>query len=248
MGTGLVAVGSSALNQWLERKSDALMRRTANRPLPSGRLQAAEVLIFGLFLSSVGLVYLALALPNPLAAIVTATTLLTYVLIYTPLKPITAWNTVVGAVPGALPPVIGWCAARGEITIEAASLFLILFVWQLPHFFAIAWLYKDEYFGGGLRMLSTIDRHGALTARAMVGTCLLLLPVSMLPALVGMAGPYFLAGAIFLSVCFLNCAIQFRKSPSRTNAKHVLRSSLLYLCGLMLLLIYDCVFVRHLMQ
>ena len=159
--------------------------------------------------------------------------------LYTPMKPLSIWNTVVGAFPGALPPVIGWCAARGTISLEAICLFLILFIWQLPHFFAIAWLYRDDYAAGGFRMLPIIDRDGTLTGRAMIGTCVLLLIVTVLPAMVGMAGPLFLACASILGVCFLNCAIQFRKSPTRVNAKHVLRASLLYLTGLMLLLLCD---------
>ena len=239
LGTGLVASGASAINQWIERKTDARMKRTANRPLPSGRLRPIEALVFGLVLGVGGTCYLAMFLPSPVAAIVAAVTFITYVALYTPLKPLSVWNTVVGAFPGALPPVIGWCAARGTIDIEAVALFLILFVWQLPHFFAIAWLYRDDYAAGGLRMLPAVDPHGRLTTRAMIGTCLLLLPVTMIPSLVGMTGPFYLAGAIFLSVCFLNCAIQFRKSLTRTNARHVLRSSLFYLTGIMLLLIYD---------
>ena len=239
LGAGLVASGASALNQWWERKSDARMRRTANRPLPAGRLHPGEALGLGFVLSVVGIADLLISLPSPAAAIVAVVTLVTYVFVYTPLKPITAWNTVVGAFPGALPPIIGWCAARGTLSLDAIPLFLILFVWQLPHFFAIAWLYRDDYAAGGLRMIPVDDPEGKFTARAMIGTCLLLLPITMLPALFHQAGPVFLAGAIILSVLFLNCAIEFRKAPTRINAKYVLRSSLLYLTGLMLLLVCD---------
>jgi protoheme IX farnesyltransferase len=245
LGTGIVAGGASALNQFLERKSDARMRRTANRPLPAGRLHPAEALFFGLALAVIGIAYLALALPTPAAAVAAAVTLVTYVGLYTPLKPYSVWNTVVGAFPGALPPVIGWVAATGTLSAQAAALFLILFVWQLPHFFAIAWLYRDDYAAGGLRMLPAIDPDGRITARAMIGTCVLLVAVTMLPAIVGTAGPLFLTGAIILGVCFLNCAIQFRRDPSRANAKHALRASLLYLAGLMLLLVCDGVLPRH---
>jgi len=244
VGAGLTAVGSSILNQWLERKSDAKMRRTMNRPLPTGRVHPLEALVLGTVLGIAGVVYLLMTLPTPAAAIVAAVTLITYVFVYTPLKPLTVWNTVVGAFPGALPPIIGWCAARGTITPDASALFLILFVWQMPHFFAIAWLYRDDYAAGGLRMLPSIDPDGRLTARAMIGTCLLLLPVTMLPALFQQGGTLFLSGAVCLSVLFLNCAIEFRKEPSRANAKYVLRSSLLYLAGLMLLLIGDGVLPR----
>lgn len=240
IGAGLTAAGSSTLNQWLERKSDARMRRTANRPLPAGRLHSAEALALGLLLGIVGVAFLVWTLPSPAAAIVAAITLVTYVLVYTPLKSVTVWNTVVGAFPGALPPVIGWYAATGKLSVEALPLFAILFVWQLPHFMAIAWLYKDDYAAGGLRMLPVVDGPDAkVTARAMIGTCVLLIPVTMLPGLVGQAGMMYLIGAIFLSVLFLNCAIEFRKSPTRITAKYVLRSSLLYLTGLMLLLICD---------
>jgi protoheme IX farnesyltransferase len=239
VGTGLVASGASTLNQWLERKTDARMKRTANRPLPAGRIYPIEALLFGSLLGIVGIGYLALMLPSPAAAIVAAVTFVSYVGIYTPMKPYSIWNTVVGAVPGALPPVIGWCAVQETIGIEAVALFLIMFVWQLPHFFAIAWLYRDDYAAGGLRMLPAIDPTGRLTAKAMVAGSVLLLPVTMVPSIVGLTGPFYLAGAIFLSVCFLNCAIHFRKSTTRTNARHVLRSSLFYLTGIMLLLVYD---------
>jgi protoheme IX farnesyltransferase len=239
VGTALVASAASVINQWQERKADARMKRTLHRPLPAGRIQPLEALVFGLMLAIIGITYLLFTLPTIGAGIVAAVTLVTYLAFYTPMKPVSIWNTVIGAFPGALPPVIGWCAARGTISVEAVALFLILFVWQLPHFFAIAWLYRDDYAAGGFRMLPIIDRTGILTGRAMIGTCLLLLAVTMLPAVVGMAGPLFLAFASILGICFLNCAIQFHKSPTRANAKHVLRASLLYLAGLMLLLVCD---------
>src|SRR5262245_28711948 len=137
-GAGLVAAGGSALNHWWERRADGRMRRTANRPLPAGRLSGVEVFVFGASLALAGIVYLAVTGPNPAAAAAAAMTFVLYVFVYTPLKQLTAWNTVVGAVPGALPPVIGWCAARGDLTADAAGLFAILFVWQLPHFYSIA--------------------------------------------------------------------------------------------------------------
>ncbi len=248
LGTGMVAAGASALNQWLERKSDARMRRTANRPLPAGRVHPAEALAMGIVLGVVGVAYLVVALPSPAAAVVALVTLVTYVFVYTPLKPLTAWNTVVGAFPGALPPVIGWCAARGNISADALPLFLILFVWQMPHFFAIAWLYREDYAAGGLRMIPAGDPEGRFTARAMIAGCLLLIPITMLPAVYNQGGALFLVGAVFLSSLFLNCALEFRKAPTRTSAKYVLRSSLLYLTGLMLLVIYDGVLPRVLAQ
>lgn len=246
-GTALVAAGASALNQWMERKTDARMKRTANRPLPAGRLHPAEAFGFGALLGIGGTAYLALTLPHSNSAIIAAATLLSYVLIYTPLKRITVWNTVVGAVPGALPPLIGWCAARGEINLEGASLFAILFVWQLPHFFAIAWLYRDDYAAGGMRMLPIVDPDGRHTAQAMIGLCILLIPVSMGPALLQMTGQLFLISSVFLSVYFLVCAMDFRRHRTRENARYVLKASLYYLGGLMLLLLIDGVLPRQLL-
>src|SRR5262249_14963818 len=144
VGAGLVAAGGSALNHWLERRADARMRRTADRPLPAGRVSSAEAMTFGVVLAVLGVSYLAAALPGPAAATVAALTFVLYVGVYTPLKRITTWNTVIGAVPGALPPVIGWCAAEGRVAAEGWVLFAILFVWQLPHFYSIAWLYRDD--------------------------------------------------------------------------------------------------------
>ncbi len=247
LGTALVAMGASALNQWMERKTDARMKRTANRPLPAGRLHPAEAFAFGALLGVGGTAYLALTIPHPSVAIIAAATLLSYVFVYTPLKRVTVWNTVVGAVPGALPPLIGWCAARGEITLEGLSLFAILFVWQLPHFFAIAWLYRDDYAVGGMRMLPAVDPDGRLTAQAMVGLCILLIPVSMGPALLQMTGQLFLVSSVFLSVYFLVCAMDFRRKPTRENARFVLKASLYYLAGLMLLLLIDGVLPRQLL-
>ena len=246
-GTALVAMGASAINQWMERKTDVLMRRTANRPLPAGRLHPAEAFVFGAVLGIGGTLWLALALPTAHSAIIAASTLLSYVLIYTPLKRITVWNTVVGAIPGALPPLIGWCAARGEITLEGLSLFAILFVWQLPHFFAIAWLYRDDYAAGGMRMLPIVDPDGRVTAQAMIGLCVLLIPVSMGPALLQMTGQLFLVCSVLLSVYFLVCAMEFRRNRTRENARYVLKASLYYLGGLMLLLLVDGVLPRQLL-
>jgi protoheme IX farnesyltransferase len=247
LGTALVAAGASVLNQWMERKTDARMKRTANRPLPAGRLHSIEAFVFGALLGIGGTAYLALTLPSHNPAIIAATTLLSYVLIYTPLKRITVWNTVVGAIPGALPPLIGWCAARGEIDLEGASLFAILFVWQLPHFFAIAWLHRDDYAAGGMRMLPIVDPDGRHTAQAMIGLCVLLIPVSMGPALLQMTGQLFLVSSVFLSVYFLVCAMDFRRNRTRENARFVLKASLLYLAGLMLLLLIDGVLPRQLL-
>jgi protoheme IX farnesyltransferase len=183
--------------------------------------------------------YLALTLPRPAAAADAALTIICYVAVYTPLKWHTTLNTLIGAVPGALPPVIGWSAASGEITGGAVALFLILFVWQVPHFLAIAWIYRDEYRRAGLCMLPVVDRDGTVTARNMILYCLTLIPVSLFPVLLGSAGPVYFAGAVLLGVGFLAPALGFRRHKSVAQARRVLRASLLYLPGLLALLVLD---------
>lgn len=241
-GTALVAAGASALNQWYERDTDPLMRRTEKRPLPSGRLQALEVFLFGLLLGLGGVLYLALTLNRGTAALVAAVTFVLYVAVYTPLKRRTPLNTLIGAVPGALPPLIGWCAVRGEITREAAALFLILFLWQVPHFLAIAWIYREEYGRAGLRMLPVVDREGERTAQNMILYCLALLAVSVQPVLWGSAGVLYLGGAILLGLAFLATALGFKRWRSLCQARRVLRASLVYLPGLLALLLLDRAF------
>jgi protoheme IX farnesyltransferase len=239
LGTALVAAGASALNQLLERDSDLLMRRTENRPLPGGRLQPIEVLVFGLSLGIAGIVYLAAVLQQPLAAGTAAVTFLSYVLIYTPLKRLTTLNTIVGAVPGALPPVIGWAAVRGTLNLEVVPLFAIIFLWQVPHFLAIAWIYREEYAAAGLRMLPVVDRDGSATGRQMVSYSLTLVPVSLTPVLLGGAGVIYLAGALALSLGFLAFAIVFARRRDRPHARGVLKASLVYLPLLLALLLLD---------
>jgi protoheme IX farnesyltransferase len=239
LGTALVAAGASALNQLFERDTDALMRRTENRPLPAGRLQPLEVLLFGLGLGIGGVVYLAVALPQPLAAFVAAVTFVLYVFVYTPLKRRTSLNTLVGAVPGALPPVIGWTAVRGSFDLEAGALFLILFLWQVPHFLAIAWIYRVDYGKAGLCMLPVVDRDGGISGRQMVSYCLALISASLLPLLVGGAGLLYLVGALVLGAGFLACAVAFLRRQSLARARAVLRASLVYLPMLLGLLLLD---------
>jgi protoheme IX farnesyltransferase len=235
--TALVAAGASALNQLLERHTDALMRRTEGRPLPSGRLQPLEVAVFGLALGAGGLVYLAVATGQPLAVLVAAVTFAGYAFVYTPLKRRTPLNTLVGAVPGALPPVIGFAAARGELTVEAAALFLILFIWQVPHFLAIAWIYREDYARAGLCMLPGVDPDGRRTGRQMTIYCLTLIPVSLLPVLLEQAGPAYAVAAVGLGLCFLAAALGFVQRASVARARRVLRASLLYLPVLLALLL-----------
>jgi heme o synthase len=244
IGTALVAGGASAFNQLMERHSDAQMRRTANRPIPSGRLQPEEAFAFAASMSVVGIAYLAMALPHAGAAIVAAVTLASYVGIYTPLKQVTPLNTLVGAVPGALPPVIGWCAAGGSVDAGALALFLIVFLWQLPHFLAIAWIYRADYAAGGHRMLPLGDVPGRLTARTMLVTCLALIPVSVAPYMLGLAGPVFAAGSLLLGIWFLSASLGFVRRRSDRQARVVLRASLLYLPGVLALLVVDGVLPR----
>jgi protoheme IX farnesyltransferase len=244
IGTALVAGGASALNQLLERHSDALMRRTENRPLPAGRLQPLEVLVFGCTLGLVGLAYLAVLSRQPLAAFVAGVTFLSYVFLYTPLKRKTSLNTLVGAIPGAMPPVIGWTAARGSIGPEAVALFLILFVWQVPHFLAIAWIYRDDYARAGLRMLPVVDREGGMTGRQMVTYCLVLVAASLAPVFVLHGSALFVIGALALGTLFLLSALAFMRLNSIANARRVLRASLLYLPALLALLLLDITFTH----
>lgn len=239
LGTALVAGGASALNQFLERHTDARMPRTENRPLPAGRLQPAEVLVFGLLLGVAGVLYLALTLSRPWAALLASVTFALYVAVYTPLKPRTALNTLVGAVPGALPPVIGWSAVKGDIGPEAMLLFMIVFLWQIPHFLAIAWIYRAEYARAGLQMLPVVDPAGDLTGQRMVSYSLVLIPVSLGPALLGHAGWLYLLGALLLGVGFLLSAVGFWLRRTNSQARRVLRASLVYLPALLLLLLLD---------
>jgi protoheme IX farnesyltransferase len=239
LGTGLVAAGASAINQLIERHSDALMTRTENRPLPGGRLLPAEVLAVGVLLGVGGLTYLALAVKHPLAAVVAGVTFVLYVCVYTPLKRVTDLNTLAGAVPGALPPVIGWTAASGGFGPEALALFLVVFLWQLPHFLAIAWIYKDQYGKAGLRMVPVGDETGSRTSLQMVGFCLMLVPASLSLFCMGVGGLWYGLGAVLMGVAFLASTIAFAGAPSKTQARYVLRASLLYLPALLLLLLLD---------
>lgn len=208
LGTALVASGASALNQLLEREHDAKMRRTRTRPLPSGRLQPTTVMLFGGVCSCAGLLQLALAV-NLVTSVIGAVSLLSYLFIYTPLKRVTWLNTAVGAVPGALPPLMGWTAARGQLSAEGWALFAILAFWQLPHFLAIAWLYREEYARAGFKMLPVIDPQGERTGRQAVSLTLGLLPVSVCPFLFDLTGRIYLVGALALGLAFLWSAIRF---------------------------------------
>lgn len=238
LGTGLVAGGASAWNQFLERSSDLRMKRTASRPLPSGRLKPLEAAIFGSLLAIVGTWILAVS-ANPAAAAVAVTTFVLYVFVYTPLKPLTTLNTAVGAVPGALPPVIGWAAATGHLGIEAWSLFLIVFLWQFPHFLAIAWIYRDDYARGGHMMLPTIDPKGSITGRQAASYALALIPAGLLPTAIGLAGPFYFLGALALGIFYLSYSVRFWSDVSDPTARRLLRASFLYLPAILALLLLN---------
>lgn len=237
-GTALVAGGTSALNQYLERELDAKMLRTKNRPLPSGRISPNAALAFGVLISISGLAHL-LVFVNPLTALLAGFTLASYVFLYTPLKTRSAISTIVGAVPGALPPMGGWTAARGELGIEAWVLFAILFIWQLPHFLAIAWLYREDYARGGFPMLPVIDPEGHSVGRQVLTNCLALLPVSLLPTLVGMAGSTYFFGALGLSLLFFISGLGVTTKRTNLSAQRLMRASLLYLPFLLSLMAFD---------
>ena len=237
-GTGLVAAGASALNMLLERRTDGMMRRTQNRPLPAGRLRAAEALAWGAFLTVTGVAFLAWR-SGPLPALVALATWASYLFLYTPLKTRTSLSTVVGALPGALPPVIGWAAARGRLDAGAFVLFAILFLWQIPHFLAIAWIYREDYARGGLPMLPVVDPAGVVTGRQAVANALALALVSLAPAFGGMAGSIYLAGAVALGVMFTAAAVWAAVARTPAAARGLFLASLAYLSILCTLLIAD---------
>ncbi len=244
LGAGLVAAGGSALNQVFERRTDARMRRTAKRPLPAGRVSAEQAAVFGAMTSGIGLAYLMATVP-PAATLAATLTIVFYVLVYTPLKTVTQWNTVIGAVPGALPPVIGWCAARGwDEAGGATALFLLLFVWQLPHFLAIAWMYRADYAGAGLQMLPGTDSTGKRTAWVMVLTAAALIPVGFVAVWVGLAGWLYAVGATLLGVMFVRKTLGFARDRNDRQARRVLRASLVYLPGVLVLLLIDALLVK----
>jgi protoheme IX farnesyltransferase len=237
-GTGLVAAGSSALNMLLERRTDALMLRTRNRPLPSGRLRPVDALGFGLVLTSGGLAVLAL-LVGALPAVVALVTWATYLFLYTPLKTRSSLATIVGAIPGALPPVIGWTASAGRLDPGAFVLFAILFLWQIPHFLAIAWIYRDDYARGGLPMLPVLDPDGRMTGRQAVANSVALTLISLTPAVAGMMGGVYLAGALLLGLGFTAVAVHVAVARSLKAARRLFLASLVYLTALSALLLLD---------
>lgn len=235
-GTALVAGGASAFNQVIERKADSLMRRTRLRPLPDGRLQVAESLLFAAVMSAAGIAVLA-AGANMLSAAVAFVTLVTYAAIYTPLKQRSSFATVVGAIPGALPPVIGWAAASSDLSRGAWVLFGIVFLWQLPHFLAIAWIYREDYGRAGFPMLPVIEPDGRSTGRQAALYCAALLPVSLAPTLIGLTGTFYFAAALTLSLLFLGLTIKFARTRAVPDARRLFFASIIYLPILWILMI-----------
>lgn len=228
LGTFLVASGTAVLNEYMERFHDARMRRTALRPLPAGRVRPGEGLALGLLLSAAGGIYLDLT-ANRLACLIALLTLASYLLIYTPLKRKTPLCTLVGSLPGAMPPLIGWAAARGSLNFEAWILFAILFFWQFPHFSAITWMYRQDYARAGFLMLPPGDRKGRFVATQTLGFSLLLIPVTLIPAIAGEAGRVYLIGAAVLGVAFLYYGVRFAVYRSNVLARRVVLASVIYL-------------------
>ena len=228
LGTALLTAGTGALNQWLEREADGKMRRTENRPLPAGRLRSGPALVFGGLLSFAGLVYLLVAV-NPLTALLGLLTWGSYLGLYTPLKSRTWLSTFVGSFPGAMPPMIGWAAAHNEIGIEALVLFAILFLWQFPHFYSIAWMYREDYARAGIRMLPVVEPDGASTGRQIVWYAAALLPVSLAPVWLGMAGFVYLAAALVLGLAYLYFGVVLARAKTGADARRLLQVSVVYL-------------------
>jgi len=242
LGTLLVGGGAGTLNQYLERNFDALMRRTENRPVPSGRVSERAALLFGLALSVGGVAQLAL-FTHPLAAYLAVATLVSYLLLYTPLKRVTPFATVVGGIPGALPPLIGWAAVSGELTMGAWSLFFILFFWQMPHFLSLGWMYRKDYARAEYRLLTVVDPTGEVASRQILIYSIALIPASVMPTMVGTLGLLYFVGALVLSVVLLQFAIRLYRDRINDTARKLFFGSLFYLSLLVGLMILDRVVI-----
>jgi protoheme IX farnesyltransferase len=238
IGTTLVASGTAALNEYWERDVDARMSRTSRRPLPAGRMQPWKALSFALALSAFGVLYLA-RYTNWGASLLSLLTLTSYVLLYTPLKTRTPHCTSIGAIPGAIPPLLGWVAARGSITPAACVLFLIVYIWQFPHFLSIAWLYRQDYARGGIRMLPVVEPNGESTARQIVASLAVLLPISLLPTLLGATGTLYMVGSFLLGLGFLYFGLQAAHVRTMPRFRRLLRASVIYLPLVYALMVVD---------
>lgn len=238
LGTALVACGSMALNQVMERDTDGLMHRTRSRPIPDGRVGVTEAWAFGLALSGLGFGYLLLTV-NGLAALLAVLTSVVYLTMYTPLKRVTTFNTIVGAVSGGIPPMIGYAAGAGRLDAAAWALFGILFVWQVPHFLGIAWMYREDYARAGLRMLPVVDPDGSLTSRQIVLFSLTLLSVSLVPRLLAVAGEVYFSAALVFGLAFIIAALPLLSTRDRRSARQVFLASVIYLPLLLIFLMAD---------
>jgi len=237
-GTMLIAAGTAALNHYIERDSDRLMRRTASRPLPSGVLKPRQALVYGIALSIAGALYLYFA-AGTLAAGLGVITCLGYLLAYTPLKKRTVWATFVGAFPGAIPPMIGWVAATGRLDLGAWLLFAILFFWQFPHFHAIAWMYREDYARAGILMLPVVDAEGSRTFRQILVTAAALVGISLLPAIAGLTGVFYFFGALGLSVALLQVCVWAASAKTNNRAKWLMHATVAYIPLLLVFMVYD---------
>jgi len=237
-GTMLIAAGTAALNHYIERESDRYMRRTASRPLPSGLLQPIEALLFGVLLSIAGAVDLLIS-SGWMASLLGVVTCLSYLLAYTPLKKKTVWATFVGAFPGAVPPMIGWAAATGSLDRGAWALFGILFLWQFPHFHAIAWMYREDYSRAGILMLPVVDRDGSRTFRQIILTATGLIGISLLPSMLGLTGVLYFFGALVISTGLLQVCLWAASSKSNVRAKWLMHATVLHIPLLLGLMMYD---------
>jgi protoheme IX farnesyltransferase len=238
VGTALLASGTSALNQWYEADSDAQMHRTRGRPIPAGRMKRSHGFVFGGLVSIVGFAELWFY-TNALTAMLGLFTLLSYLFVYTPLKRHSPMCTTVGAVPGAMPPLIGYAAARGHLDPAALALFAILFVWQFPHFYAIAWMYRDDYARGGIQMLPVIEPNGDSTAARIVASSILLIPISLLPRLLGMSGSIYAVAAVAAGLGLVYFGVRLGRERTSLRARHVLLASVLYLPALLAVMVLD---------
>lgn len=238
VGTLLVGAGAGALNMYLERDLDGKMKRTEHRPLPAGRLSPVEALAFGIGAATVGVAELGI-FTHGLAAFLAVCTLATYLFLYTPLKRLTPFATVVGGIPGALPPVIGWAAVHGEVGLEAWSLFAILFFWQMPHFLSLSWMYRRDYARAGYRLLTVVDQDGTVTGRQVLIYCVALLPASLLPTYLGILGTVYFVGAFIVTIIFLAVSFPMIWHPCARAARRLFVASLAYIPALVLLMVLD---------
>lgn len=238
IGITLLAFGVATLNQFIERRTDALMDRTARRPLPTRKVSPAEALIFGILLCLSAEIYLAV-LVNPLTAVLGLIVIIGYVFLYTPLKTKTSVSTAIGAIPGAMPPLMGWTSAADEITLGAWALFALLFLWQFPHFLAIAWMYREQYAKAGILMLPVVEKEGKLTAQQIVIFTIILFPISLAPFFIGISGLVYLVGAVLLGLWFLYASIEAARSKSNEKARKLLLVSVLYLPVIFALMVFN---------